>query len=440
MVVTGWCALGGAVYTCRIACVCLGLPLCACAVAPPLADDAITISEIVQRVKCEIWDAVPAPQGKYPTGPYQWLRDWTAKVDLTLETDDTGGISPGVSFINPMRSVTIPGTGTFSRMFSVGLGGGLNTQASRTETLSFTLSFAELQNPDYRGVCSEAKGLGLLGNLGLKEWMQAALAPTSGPTPELRLGYHAPPSSGAKAATPRRSQGPSTQEAVDPVQREIQKLNGILFLVDSYADEAQRYAKSAQTLANSLRNEDLTKAPQEFYRKVQSTVDALAMTQDAIDQANKQIALADTQMADMKKNYGSVPAVIEALKNASSDVTGAKAKLSAAAKTITAAEGALPPNGPIDSIAHQVSFVVSLSGNATPSWTLVHFKGPGSTNAGLVSASQAITHTLNISMGSPSNSGTGMVSSEQLRQLDYLHQSSAFRNALTSQPAVIGSP
>jgi hypothetical protein len=81
-----------------------------------------------------------APQGKYPTGPYQWMRDWTAKVDLTLQTDDTGGITPGASFITPLHSATLTGIGTFQRMFAIGAGGGLNTSASRTETLSFTLA------------------------------------------------------------------------------------------------------------------------------------------------------------------------------------------------------------------------------------------------------------------------------------------------------------
>jgi hypothetical protein len=57
-----------------------GLLLSACAPVPPLAGDPIAISEIVRRVKCEIWDSVPTPEGKYPTGPYQWLRDWTAKL------------------------------------------------------------------------------------------------------------------------------------------------------------------------------------------------------------------------------------------------------------------------------------------------------------------------------------------------------------------------
>jgi hypothetical protein len=433
---------GAAMYTrlCRTVGFLAGLLLSACASIPPLEDDAITIAEIVQRVKCEIWDSAPRPKGKYPTGEYQWLRDWTAKVDLTLQTDDTGGITPGVSFINPMRSVTIPGSGTFSQMFSFGLGGGLDTAATRIETLSFTLSFAELGNPDYRGICTPAKGLGLLGNLGLEEWMQAALAPASGKMPELRIGYHAAPSSGAKAATPKPPKGGPKPALADRIQEQIDKLNTTLSLIKAYADEAQGYAASAERLGRTLRNDDLTKPPQEFYREVQGTADNIAMAQDAIDQANKQIKSANAQMDDLKKNYGDDQRVIDALKSAKDDLTNANAKTSAAAKAATAALGALPTNGPIDSIAHQVSFVVAVSGNVTPNWTLVRFKGPGTGNNGFASTSRSFTHTLNISMGSPSDSGIGKVSLEQIRQLNNLHQDSAFRNALISRAAVIGTP
>jgi hypothetical protein len=401
-----------------------------CAEIPPLVDDGITISEIVQRVKCEIWYATPLPQGKYPTGPYQWMRDWTAKVDLTLETDDTGSVTPGASFITPMHSVTLPGFGSFSRLFSFGVGGGLNTTASRTETLSFTLSLAELRNPQYRDTCTSPEGLGLLGNLGLNEWMQAALAPASGPKPELLQGYHAAPSSGAKAATPK---GPTKPKAFgfDPIQEKIDKLNDTVATIAAYADEATSYAGSAQKLSKVLSKDDLTKSPQAFYGEVQQLADYAAMAQDAIDEANSAVASANAQITDLKKNADDAR-VNPAIKSAQDTIQNAKTTMTAASTAATAALGALPPNPPIDSISHQVSFIVSLSGNVTPSWTLVHFKGPG-TGSTFAAASRSLTHTLNIAMGSPSDSGAGKVSLEQLRQLDYLHQEAAFRNALTLQ-------
>lgn len=59
-----------------------------CSTVPELEQDGVSISEIVQRVKCELAFAMPDPQPPYPTGHYQWTRDWTAKVDLTLITNN----------------------------------------------------------------------------------------------------------------------------------------------------------------------------------------------------------------------------------------------------------------------------------------------------------------------------------------------------------------
>jgi len=407
----------------------VGLLLSGCATVPPLASDPIEVSQIVQRVKCEIWDAVPVPQGQYPTGPYQWMRDWTAKVDLTLETDDTGGITPGVSFVRPLPQVTIPGAGTFSQMFTFGLGGGLNTTASRIETLSFTLSFAELRNPQYRGICAPVKDLGLLGDLGLKEWMQAALAPTSGPSPELTQGYHAPPASVPRAAT-QRVRAENFNETVPQL---IDKLNKTLDQVSRYTSAAKNYAKTALDLAKRLRTADLTKSPQEFAQLVQRTADYVSMAQDAIDKAKQQINSANAQQENLQQNHGQDPLVPPAIQKAKDAIDKANTALDAAAKDVTTAKRDFPSNPPIDSIAHQVSFVVTLSGNVTPNWSLARFKGP------FAEASRGFTHTLSIAMGSPSNTGD-RVSDDQIRQLDTLQQAAAFRNAIILQSNSGGSP
>jgi hypothetical protein len=55
---------------------------------------------------------------------------------------------------------------------------------------------------------------------------------------------------------------------------------------------------------------------------------------------------------------------------------------------------------PIDSISHQVQFVVSWNATASPSWTLVNLKGPTGPSA-FASGSRSDTHTLSIVMGNP---------------------------------------
>jgi len=62
-----------------------------------------------------------------------------------------------------------------------------------------------------------------------------------------------------------------------------------------------------------------------------------------------------------------------------------------------------PPPGndpPLDSISHQVQFVVGLSGSVSPNFTLVKFRGPAQSGS-LAAMSRVRTHTLAIVMASP---------------------------------------
>jgi hypothetical protein len=56
---------------------------------------------------------------------------------------------------------------------------------------------------------------------------------------------------------------------------------------------------------------------------------------------------------------------------------------------------------PIATIGQSIQFILSYSGNATPTWTFVSFKGP---NNPLFSASGTRTHMLNITLGPPTAS------------------------------------
>jgi hypothetical protein len=67
---------------------------------------------------------------------------------------------------------------------------------------------------------------------------------------------------------------------------------------------------------------------------------------------------------------------------------------------------------PIDSISHQVQFVVSWNASASPSWSLVNFKGPSGPSP-FASASRSDTHTLSIVMGSPT-SATAKINAIQI--------------------------
>src|SRR5258708_5783185 len=143
-----------------------GCFLGSCAALPPLEQDGVAISQIVERTKCELALAVPGLEGKYPSGQFQWIKYWTAKIDLTLDTNDQSSFKPTSNYVEPLSQVVLPGVGTFSRMFSIGATGEVSGTGQRTEKLSFTLSLNELMNAKHSPACQLPNEMGLLGNIG----------------------------------------------------------------------------------------------------------------------------------------------------------------------------------------------------------------------------------------------------------------------------------
>jgi hypothetical protein len=142
----------------------VSLPLVAtgaCTQVPALDVEAesVRIIDVVKRVKCDIYDAfTEETAGRRrllsEKDGYQWLEGWTAQVDLNLLVNNQAGLTPGATIIDPLHQVSIPRVGTFSQSFTMGLGGGVNTTAARTETITFSLSVkeieAELRNPSHK--------------------------------------------------------------------------------------------------------------------------------------------------------------------------------------------------------------------------------------------------------------------------------------------------
>ena len=365
-----------------------------CATVPPLQEDGIAISEIVRRVKCELAFAVPEPEPPYPTGRYQWMSNWTAKVDLTLITNDQAAITPTVSFLTPMRPVTIPILGTFTRSFGFGVGGGVTTNALRNETLSFTLSMKELRAGKYRGDCDLPNGFNLYGNLGLKEWIASALTPVN--QRQLTVGYHTAP--GAK---PPLAPAVSTARPANAKE----ELENAAIAADYYAKEAK---KAADVVSNDTAKLDVQKA-----------YDDARLVYGAAKEATKQVDKAKDAYRRAKTDPANTLADLDRLLKSATD-SGADATSSKTA--VAAMLEMLPHDPPIDSIGHQVQFIVVSTGNIAPNWSLVHFKGPAA-SGNLASLTDTRTHTLNIAMGSPSAPATPdrTASVEQLRQLNNLH-------------------
>jgi len=86
---------------------------------------------IVRHIVCEIasgiWEATQNPYFNVP-----WLKShkWGTSATLTITVSEQSGLNPGVSFISPLVSM---------QSTSLGLGGTGSANATRTETIQFTL-------------------------------------------------------------------------------------------------------------------------------------------------------------------------------------------------------------------------------------------------------------------------------------------------------------
>ena len=94
----------------------------ACTQTPLLHEDGIAIASIVQRVKCELAFAIPEPEPPWPTGRYQWMRSWTAKIDLTLMVNEQSSVSPSAIFTQLLPSVAVPNVGNVARSITLSTG------------------------------------------------------------------------------------------------------------------------------------------------------------------------------------------------------------------------------------------------------------------------------------------------------------------------------
>jgi len=354
------------------------LLLAGCVSVPPLEEDGIAIGEIVQRVKCEIAFAVPEPQPPYPTGRYQFMRNWTAKVDLTLIANGRSTITPTATFLDLLPFANIPKVSSnIQRNITLGVGGGLDTTAERTEVLSFSLSLAEMLEFKRHAACNLPAGRGLYGNLGLREWLDSALAPVvSG---QLKVGRH--PRLGAKSAPPPPVVIPKVKYRIeeDPLAELKQAKANVVHY--------QKVADTALARARDSGGRD----------KIQATYDEAGLVLGAAIAATPERKKADTLALELGKTEPTLKDKIVALH---AEATEAGGKIDAAKTEVEAIIKDLPRDPPIDSLSHSVKFVVAVSGSVSPNWVLVHFRGP-STSSNLLSGAHTRTHTLSISMGSP---------------------------------------
>ncbi len=219
-------------------------------VRPPALDEPfqseprLQVRNIVTEAKCELQNAVIRAVYEHPET--HWLSEWETKTHLTLVVDALAGLSPGGTLTEPFHNAynitagasTLPLTNAAAlspsiaavpQNFTLGIGVSVSTEAIRTEDVEFDLAINQI--PAFQNwkvltegtaqavanrirdhlapyvaqlqPCGQQGGILLEGDLGLGEWVVAALgpaAPNEGEGQLLMAGNNPPPAGGAGAA------------------------------------------------------------------------------------------------------------------------------------------------------------------------------------------------------------------------------------------------
>jgi hypothetical protein len=121
----------------------------------------ITVSQIVDRIRCETRDAGKAHED-FRRGNY------VGAVTLTVEVNDKAGLTPSLSFIDPLE---VAGTN-----FTLGVGGELSKARKRTFQQSFSLDVSKVVETK----CSppDSPDSDLAGSLGIVELVKLGMTST----------------------------------------------------------------------------------------------------------------------------------------------------------------------------------------------------------------------------------------------------------------------
>jgi hypothetical protein len=420
----------------------------------PNADDLAQgprVDEIVRRVKCDLYEAL-ADRLNAPYG-YEWLQAWTAQANLNLIVNDQSILSPGAVITEPLRAVTVPQKVTnFGQSFNFGLGISANNTATRNETITFTVSLDELMVGNGRQNCDFPNYMDLRSELGLKDWIESSLSPVE--DGYLKIGYHKTPKTGSSAGTATAAKGSSN---VIAAYANLQKSNALrgqratqpVNLPDcewprgfpsASPDRAEILLDLRVVICDLITfynpvvvdtNPSKPLAPHPAAPPAKPQAGEQAKPEAGQQPAPGMQPTAPPPIHDLTNATGStVKFVVKTIQDIQVTIRdletlGPSGAMARKALESTARDLAAFVDPPLDTISHQVQFIIVWNASASPSWTLLHFKGPSPSSGSLFSATATKTHTLNIVLGSPS-------SPDSAGALQALQIGSAVGNALTT--------
>lgn len=428
---------------------------------PPLemTTGGVRVDDVVKRVKCELADAVDYAVTQKKLA---WLEKWTTRIDLTLQLEAEGGFSPSATYVQSFHNAyneaagptTLGSTtiGSIARTFSLSGGLNLNGQATRTDVLSFALSFDELRDwrkrerdqAQQKGLpdpCLSASGTGVLSDLGLRDWIAESLEPvaegdlTAGdnPTPT----YTKPAGSKAAAAAP----APKFVALInwDRVKDHVEAIEKQLAAASKASMQAQASVTKAKKLVgpygdilspgyevrldkviqNASKQSNYAEGERDFVkmaicRAVGSVNSGVPQkyTQEYHDcsgSPDKVLLCHDGQSLPKTFTEADYPIAVTCATDAAN-----QAQLDAQ-KAATDASSISKPDAPIIGVSQSVNFVVTFGGSVTPTWMLTVWRGP----TAALSAMGIRTHTLDIAIGPRPPNGQ-KTSDEQMMSIQTL--------------------
>lgn len=143
--------------------------------------------EVKKEIYCKLGEAVRYVNRQYsvmtrsragaPLIKRQFIpNDYIAQLTLSFEVDESGGLSPGVSFITPLAN---------SQSFGLGLGATVSSTASRIDKFDPTYSVASLMiEPGPEAICNPKKDIYygttssspfIVDDLGIQSWLEDAM-------------------------------------------------------------------------------------------------------------------------------------------------------------------------------------------------------------------------------------------------------------------------
>jgi hypothetical protein len=441
--------------------VCVGV-LPGCMSTPDLSEATgtehsdIMIKDVVLRVKCELSNAFDK---KVEQRDFRWLAGWTAHADLTLQVNDTAGVSPTGTYTQGLRTV-----GKVTELFTLGLSANLSGTATRSETVSFTVALDELKAwrkrldkteanlPPENRSCYVGSATGVTGDLGLKDWVDSAFYPVE--AGQLQAGIHPQPGGGGKAssASGPQKQGKSKSAVSASAEQKLKNVTKWQAEIKDLQRATAQYATAIETssgkIAQAERDMKATVTDAKQYGAVLAPYlrERYAKVSEIMSVYKKNAATCAHYKTDLDKTAGLAANILAAAGDSGSlpasadiqydeleelmtsevgsghfekDYGNCSNTLQAQAQNTDALAAALPAqvDPPIDAISHQVSFVVSYGAGISPNWTLVKWKGPGgSANTPLLGANGTRTNTLNLALGP--RTGNPSISPDALRLIN----------------------